>query len=61
MINLLNSATNTFSLSLLIIIAGVFFWAGYLVGIICVGKKLKKHTSSFEKDMKKLINEIKKS
>ena len=37
MINLLNSATNTFSLLLLSIIAGIFFFAGYIVGIIHVG------------------------
>ena len=62
MINdLLNFVTNTFSLILLSIIWGIFFWAGYIVGIIHAGKKLKKHTSSFEEDMKKLINEIKKS
>lgn len=61
MVNLLNSAANTFSLVLLSIIAGVFFWAGYLVGIIHIGKKLKKHTSSFEENMNNLINTVKKN
>ena len=60
MSNLLNSATNTFLLALLSIIAGIFFWLGYVIGIVHVGKKLKRHTSSFEEGINKLINEIKK-